>query len=562
MKQIPDGYKKVPMMFRAQVDGRCQIQRLVKGKESDAVRWADEWVARVETAPWQPSQQVQTQDCAIAWRLLTNSGTDDGVIRPVIGARGLPYLPGSSMKGMFRRACTPEQAERYCGKPLPNNDWQPGLLRFHGGYPVDSSWTQNLVDIVHPQQNWQVKDDEKEGGAFIQISLFKPTLRFGISSTEELSSNEWQIIWEIWHGALGGGIGSRVCAGYGQVQNSTAPVLYKVRLKGQGQAPKLVTQVSEFRPNMFRAALRAHTLRLFGGLTTGLQAERLVNALFGGIQGREGTVGLLGMRFQESTLKLDSFGTGSYAQPCYDVEGELIWYLAQKLNDPTHEPALKKLVASLMQLAMVFGGFGKSWRRADHRLFFEEYYDDGFKALIGCHWQWLGEPALRRNVKVWRLEQVSDLIAQVRSAAQEWMRLQGVIPQPTLWAQDWREAWHPENVQVWGREASDADSSEAIRWFHGAYREAIRGVQPEESIYKTAFAGRVSQVGRLWHRMYPIVRLLKNPEDPRKPIVKRTFSYLELLTIFPDDSPESQKLLGFLNTRPYGFEQLWREQTQ
>jgi CRISPR-associated protein Cmr6 len=562
MKQIPDAYKKVPMMFRAQVDGRCQIQRLAKGKESDAVRWADEWVARVETAPSQPSQQVQTQDCDIAWRLLINSGTDDGVIRPVIGARGLPYLPGSSMKGMFRRACTKEHAERYCGRPLPNNDWQPGLLRFHGGYPVDSKWTKNLVDIVHPQQNWQVKDDEKEGGAFIQISLFKPTLRFGISSTEELSSDEWQIIWEIWHGALAGGIGSRVCAGYGQVQDSTAPVLYKVRLKGQGQAPKLVTQVGEFRPNIFRAALRAHALRLFGGLTNGSQAERLVNTLFGGIQGREGTVGLLGMRFQESRLKLDSFGTGAYAQPCYDVEGELIWYLAQKLNDPTHEPVLKKLVASLMQLAMVFGGFGKSWRRADHRLFFEEYYDDGFKALIGCHWQWLGELALRRNVKVWRLEQIGDFIDQVQNAAQEWMRLQGVTPQPMLWEQDWREAWHPKNVQVWGREASDAESSEAIRWFHGAYREAIRGVQSEGSIYNTAFAGRVSQVGRLWHRMYPIVRLLKNPEDPRKPIVKRTFSYLELLTIFPDDSPESQKLLDFLNTKPYGFKQLWGEQTQ
>jgi CRISPR-associated protein Cmr6 len=62
--------------------------------------------------------------------------------------------------------------------------------------------------------------------------------------------------------------------------------------------------------------------------------------------------------------------------------------------------------------------------------------------------------------------------------------------------------------------------------------------------------------------MYPIVRLLKNPEDPRKPLVKRTFSYLELLTIFPDDSPESQKFGEFLNTKPYRFEQLWGEQAQ
>jgi CRISPR-associated protein Cmr6 len=53
--------------------------------------------------------------------------------------------------------------------------------------------------------------------------------------------------------------------------------------------------------------------------------------------------------------------------------------------------ALKKLLEKLMQFAMVLGGFGKSWRRADHRLFFEDYYEnDRYKALIGCHWQWGG----------------------------------------------------------------------------------------------------------------------------------------------------------------------------
>ncbi len=160
MKPIPDAYKKVPMMFRAQVNGRCQIQRL-KGKESDAIRWSDEWISCVETVPDSRSENVQTQDCEITWRLVTNSGLDDSVIRPVIGAQGLPYFPGSSMKGMFRRACTPTQAERYCGRPLPGHDWQPGILRFHGGYPIQKSWTDHLLDIVHPQQSWQVKSNYK-----------------------------------------------------------------------------------------------------------------------------------------------------------------------------------------------------------------------------------------------------------------------------------------------------------------------------------------------------------------------------------------------------------------
>lgn len=50
---------------------------------------------------------VQTRTYNLTWRFITNSGQDDGVIRPAIGAKGWPYYPGSSMKGIFRRACTP-----------------------------------------------------------------------------------------------------------------------------------------------------------------------------------------------------------------------------------------------------------------------------------------------------------------------------------------------------------------------------------------------------------------------------------------------------------------------
>ncbi|MEH2011571.1 hypothetical protein [Nostoc sp.] len=102
------------------------------------------------------------------------------MICPVIGARGWPFYPGSSMKGIFRRACTIiEQAECYCGKDIKGGDFQPGILRFHGGYPTSDTWQENLVDIVHPQQDWQVKDDKKSAGAFVQISLCKPELIFG-----------------------------------------------------------------------------------------------------------------------------------------------------------------------------------------------------------------------------------------------------------------------------------------------------------------------------------------------------------------------------------------------
>jgi CRISPR-associated protein Cmr6 len=562
MSVIPDPAKKVPMMFRAQIGGRCQIQRLIPGaEEQDATRWADEWVDKAYPNLSELPSEVRCRTYTLTWRFITNSGQDDGVIRPVIGAKGWPFYPGSSMKGIFRRACTKEQAERYCGKSLPGDDFIPGLLRFHGGYPTDTAWTENLVDIVHPQQDWQVKTGNRNSGAFIQISLHQPTLIFGISSTVALEDSEWKKIWNIWEKALSTGIGSRVCAGYGQPENHTGNVIYSTHLKGQGQAAKLIDGTGEFRANIFRAGIRGHALRIFGGLTNAEMADKIVDHLFGGIKGNSGaTIGLLGMSFRNSRLDMGNFGSGNYSTPTYNIEGELVWLLNSQLNNPEHKEALTKLVANLTQFAMVLGGFGKSWRRADHRLFHEEYYQNRYKPLIGCHWQWLGERSLLRDVQVRRLDQVGEFINKVRQSAQDWMQLQSMTPNPVQKA-PWREAWHPHTVQVWGREADSKEESEAIFWLHRPYQEEIRRVQPNGSIYRSSVTGQMGQIGRLWHRMYPFVRLVRNPQDPNgRPIPKTTPKYFELLTLFPDDSAESRQFVEFLKSqqnRPQGFKKLW-----
>jgi CRISPR-associated protein Cmr6 len=206
------------------------------------------------------------------------------------------------------------------------------------------------------------------------------------------------------------------------------------------------------------------------------------------------------------------------------------------------------------------GGFGKSWRRSDHRLFFEEYYEnDRYKPLIGCHWQWLGDVALKRDVQVRSLAQLGGFIDKVRETAEAWMRLQQVAPNPAK-AADWREAWHPHRVQVWGRLAESQEESEAIRWLHGAYQERIAGVQPEGSIYKSPSAGltgKVGQIGRLWHRMYPRVKLVKKQDLEAKPEPRVTGEFLEVLTIFPDESLECEQFLKFLQGEPFGFQRLW-----
>jgi CRISPR-associated protein Cmr6 len=404
--------------------------------------------------------------------------------------------------------------------------------------------------------------DEKPRGesAYAQVSLYQPTLRFAISCSQPLSSDRWQQIWQIWEAAIAAGLGSKVSTGYGQITKTSHPIVYRAKLKGQGQAAKRIDGTGEFRPNIFRAALRGHALRIFGGLTDSKTAEELVQNLFGGIQQKEGTVGLLGFQFHASKLEIKSFGSGKYAQPACEVEGELIWFLAKPLSDPEQESLLKKLVSKLMQFAMVMGGFGKSWRRVDHRKFFEEYYENNYKALIGCHWQWLGENTQSRNVQVSRLEKVGEFLDIVRQIAREWIQCQNKPLRETEWAKDWREAWHPSNVQVWGRIADNNDESAAVRWFHKPYQQKIQGIQPEGSIYQSSVTGKVGQISLIWHRIYPLIILKKDPENPRKPIIRVTPRYLEIITFFPDGSTESNYFLDFLNTKPDGFKLLWGEE--
>ena len=575
MQPIPDAYKKVPMMFRAQVRNRCQLhyidpEKKKAGEKQDVQFWAEEWIEKAELVPAQKAQDVQTptyqmKPYQISWRFVTNGGQDDGMIRPVIGAYGIPFYPGSSMKGAFRQAC--ERAELagelqygtckdYCGD---ESDITPGMLRFEGAYPINN-WTQGLVDMVHPQQKWQVKTYETHDkratreSAYALVSLNQPTLRFGISSIKPLSSEQWQEVWRIWEKAIATGLGTRVCAGYGQFEAAQNSILYQVRLKGQGQAAKLIDDTGEFRPNIFRASLRGHALRILGGLTDADTAEQLVEELFGGVQGK-GTVGLLGLAFQTADLELGTFGQNGYEQPTYKVEGDVIWSLTRPLPDE-EKTALQNLVTDLMWFAMVLGGFGKSWRRADHRLFYD---NDDYEKLIGCHWQWAGDIDRKNALRIWNPKKVGGFIDSVLETAKVWMQLRGKTLTPNRHA-DWREAWHPSYVQVWGRIAQTRDECVAISWLHEPYQKAISRGERNKSIKATSVTGRIGQIGRLWHRMYPPkVQVVKQEGKPK---VKTTNRFIELLTIFPDDSQESTDFLEFLKKKPDGFELLWGEKQQ
>ncbi|MEM6614765.1 MAG: RAMP superfamily CRISPR-associated protein, partial [Cyanobacteria bacterium P01_C01_bin.72] len=409
---------RVPLMFRAQIKSRGKIQYAGNPEH------AEEWVAQWLTGCPLPEQKVksdrpvalrrgvqttevslpgfgrkaQTKEYEISWRFVTNSGQDESIIRPVIGSKGMPFYPGSSMKGAFRRACSEEQKLKYCGgeievvedgKKEPRT--KPAELVFHGGYPVDTAWADKtrLVDVVHEQSARQVKDSNAGSSANIQISLYKPKYKFGISSKRELKAKDWQEIWQIWEVALSQGIGSRVSAGYGQVTkfkqlSKIENELFSVHLYADGIYSQLLNteKTPEFRPNMFKAALRGHTLRLLAGVTNAATAEEMTEILWGSFN----HIGKLGIRFtcdRSDLTTRERYGSLS----TYNLEEGVLSLVAIGKHDPKQLEQLKSLAKKIVQFTLLLGGFGKSWRRVDHSGFYPEYLRQRGKLPIGCYWE-------------------------------------------------------------------------------------------------------------------------------------------------------------------------------
>lgn len=69
----------IPLMFRAQVEGRSQIQRLIPGEaRQQAYDWTDEWISGASKEVPQFGKEVRTQEYKITWRMVTNSGQEEG----------------------------------------------------------------------------------------------------------------------------------------------------------------------------------------------------------------------------------------------------------------------------------------------------------------------------------------------------------------------------------------------------------------------------------------------------------------------------------------------------
>ena len=489
---------EVPRMFRAQVKEYCNLQ-FVPDRDNRE-EWLKEWVDPQQTGkPYQHDNLANVKKAELdgsvycipvkfPYRLFTNCGQDT-IHRPTLGKNGIPFIPGSSIKGLFRRVCNEEQKQRYCGSTE-----KPGILRFHGAYPV-GDWTgkhnvtgmQNgqrvtetrysILDLVHPQQARQVQNQEGTT-AIALISFYKPTLIFQFSSTD--STINWEEVETLLKKALSQGLGGKTSTGYGfpdltlksielpdftQSENS-----WHIPLKGSGVCSMTLTKDPEFRPNIFKASLRSHVTRILAGICSDKnRVNQKVEKLFGSTTS-EGFVKI----FWEQ-LRYTSPRNGTI-NPTYSIVGKL------HLTAPEDS---KEFIEVIIKFAYIMAGFGKSWRRVEHQKFYQWYHDNKF--AIGCHWTCSEE----NFISIQNQEDLRIFLEGLSELSQKYLQIDS--PRPINY---WRESWHHERVAVYSKVVSE---SQAIQLFHDENFKttpAIGGRKPGEE--------RPTSVSCVWHRMLPI----------------------------------------------------------
>ena len=511
--------QQVPMMYRAQTKGRCSLQ--FAGNNQDLDNWLREWIYPQESNE-QPTYQHSLPDegfngevyrliLTFPFRVISNCG-QDSFSRPVIGKYGIPFIPGSGVKGLFERLSRNKTLSResqqkvrdFCG----TKD-EPGTLRFHGAYPV-GDWSSShkvkfrrrgediietryrISDVVHPQENKQLKGIFKTT-AIAQISFYQPKLVFELSSRQKFSDEEWKLIGGLLKSALRAGIGGKTSTSYGLIfiPQNTYPLW--IDLVGIGVSPTLRNDEPEFRPNLFKATLRGHMTRLLGGVYSDDKiTKNKINQWFG-YTSDPGTTQIYWDQKQEP----ETATQGTEKTPIFKTKGKLY------LDIPNSDLALFQ---QLLTFSYVMAGWGKGWRRAWHEgpsQWHSGFYPGYAKRAIGCHWVYDDASFEMPDIKS------SDDLKQFLNNLQSYLKI--YLKRDKISSQNFKEAWHPNNLTVFSKVVSQ---SQAIGLFHDdnfKTTPAIGGRKPGDD-HPTA-------VSCVWHRMLPI----GNNE------------YLEIVTVFHGD---------------------------
>ncbi|WP_414584862.1 RAMP superfamily CRISPR-associated protein [Scytonema sp. PCC 10023] len=555
---------EVPRMYRAQWEERCQLQFVPKTEDRD--QWLKEWIDpegngnvsqhSLGSKPEGYDGSVYRIRIKFPYRVFTNSGQDDNIQRPPFGKKGIPFIPGSSIKGLFRRVCNHEDKLFYCG----STD-KPGCLRFHGAYPI-GDWTgkvrfpitrngeqlsetcYTILDIAHPQQEKQVERQETTN-ANTFISLLEPTLVFEFSNNDKNSDRkiDWQEVKSLLETALKQGLGGKTSNCYGisgKPDFVTFPETIHLSLSGSGVSSTLLKGKvdlrknwsgnepqgqgkPEFRHNIFKASLRGHVSRILAGVCHDKElVKKRTNELFGSSD-KLGGVKI----FWEQTRKPQH--NSKAKNPTYSAQGILHIYSQEN----------QSLIQQVVQFAYVLGGFGKTWRRVSHEHFFPSYHQNNF--AIGCHW--VGtctgfEPINNR-------QDLAGFLNRLYHNCQQYLS----IDSPTS-IREWREAWHPARVAVYSEIFSESEiskKSQAIELFHQEpfkHTPAIGGRNPSRDENKKS---KLEFVSSVWHRMLPIY-------DGKQ--------YLEIVTVFHGDrTPWRDQLRPFINSLKHkGLQLSWGQE--
>ncbi|MGA9377283.1 MAG: RAMP superfamily CRISPR-associated protein [Phormidium sp.] len=518
--------ERVPMMYRAQISGRCSLM-FAGDNNQDLNDWTQEWVFPIENG--EPNYQheqpklgldgsVYRFEIEFPFRVCSNCG-QDSILRPVIGKHGIPFIPGSSIKGIFRRllfsneisAEKKQRVAKYSG-----NEEHPGILRFHGAYLVgDWAGTEKvtdkiryrMVDVIHPQEKPQVQG-KGSATALAMVSFYQPKMVFEISCIEPLSETEWESVKGLLRTALRLGLGGKTSTGYGLWVLPKNTYSLSVTLKGVGVSSLLRSGQPEFRPNLFKATLRGHVNRWLAGVcSTETIIEARVKQLFGSTKAPSQVQIYWETKKSSNKPILEYDIQGTEGTPIYKIEGNL--YVDAPKQD-------LKFLALVLQFAYIMGGFGKSWRRVWHKCSIKDWHH-GFLSTyqtraIGCHWEgYFIESKDFEPIQIANSDDLAKFLSELHNECRKYMKIQ----QAQFCA--WKEAWHPDRVLVYSNVVRE---SKIVRLFHEEQFKTVTAVGGRKKIKNTGEVEKEVLVhSSVWHRMLPL------PDN----------KYLEIVTVFHGD---------------------------
>ena len=539
--------EEIPMMYRAQIDGRCSLQ--FAGSNSDLERWREEWIdSQVANTPRYQNKEpnlgldgfIYRIKIKFPFRLFSNCG-QDSILRPIMGKNGIPFLSGSSVKGLFRRACknNPNKLKLYCGD---EENLSPSTIgfRFHGAYPI-GDWSgvrevkvrkrgetiienrYRMLDVIHPQQPRQIEKDGSPN-AFAMVSLYQPTMIFEFSSADPANTN-WKEIENIFLESIQLGVGGKTSTGYGlggHFAEHTSPIPnfpISVAFKGLGVSPTLRSDEPEFRPNLFKATLRGHVKRLLAGVTQ--SGKEIEERLFGS----SSDPSQLQIFWQETSIKYNEIQRPA----TFTTEGIL--------HIKTKEKSDEFFIRQILKFAFVMGGFGKSWRRTSHEIFYKDYVNRKFE--IGCYWELLASTSIKGiDIDIKSIESLKQFIEELHKFCKERFGAN-----PANHQKAWRESWHPDRLTVYARVANE---SHVIKLFHDDTFKTTPAIGG-----KNVGDTRPKFMSHVWHRMLPI----------------GDGQYLEIVTVFHNDrtkwkhSSQGDQLERFLREiAERGLKYVWGNQ--